>query len=99
MMDRIIFTKLCGDSTETEKLCTFKRELIFEEDNISIKMENVPDKDPKIFVLQTHKKEIYMQAEKKEIKDRWLAHLKELIIYHYTEIVSILARYNKKYYV
>lgn len=79
MVDRVIFTKICCDISETELLCTFKSELFIEEDCVSIKHETLPDKDPRIFVLQKGKKEIYMQAEKIEIKEKWVAMIKELV--------------------
>ena len=81
MVDRIIFTKICGDTSITELLCTFKSELLFSEDSVSIKQENVPDKDQRIFVLLKGKKEISMQAEKVEIKEKWVAQINELVIH------------------
>ncbi|KAI6647115.1 hypothetical protein LOD99_8852 [Oopsacas minuta] len=79
MVDRIIFTKICCDLSETELLCTYKSELLIEEDCVSIKCEYVPDKDQRIFVLLKGKKEIYMQAEKIEIKEKWISQIRELV--------------------
>ena len=81
MVDRIIFTKICSDNYSiTELLCTFKSELLFDEDQVSVKPEKASDKDHRVFVLLKGKKEISMQAEKLEIRDRWITQINELLI-------------------
>ena len=80
MVDRIIFTKVCCDTSITELLCKFKSELLFDEDQVSIKPEKPSEKHQRVFVLLKGRKEISMQAEKYEIKEKWIAQINELII-------------------